>query len=85
MSMFSQALAGTILGVLPGLAAAGELEDLKQQLNLTLTRLNKVEQWQARKSYFDSGDTAWVMASSAFVLSMTLPGLALFYGGEYFC
>jgi Amt family ammonium transporter len=29
----------------------------------------------------DSGDTAWVLASSALVLMMTLPGLALFYGG----
>ena len=29
----------------------------------------------------DPGDTAWVLASSALVLMMTLPGLALFYGG----
>ena len=29
----------------------------------------------------DSGDTAWVMASTAVVLFMTIPGLALFYGG----
>jgi len=29
----------------------------------------------------DSGDTAWVLVSSAFVLLMTAPGLALFYGG----
>ncbi|HXC49742.1 MAG TPA: ammonium transporter [Candidatus Limnocylindrales bacterium] len=29
----------------------------------------------------DSGDTAWVLVSSALVLMMTLPGLALFYGG----
>ena len=29
----------------------------------------------------DTGDTAWVLASSALVLMMTLPGLALFYGG----
>jgi Amt family ammonium transporter len=27
------------------------------------------------------GDTAWVLASSGLVLMMTLPGLALFYGG----
>jgi Amt family ammonium transporter len=30
---------------------------------------------------FDSGDTAWVLTASALVLMMTLPGLALFYGG----
>jgi Amt family ammonium transporter len=29
----------------------------------------------------NSGDTAWVLASSAWVLLMTIPGLALFYGG----
>jgi Amt family ammonium transporter len=29
----------------------------------------------------DPGDTAWVLASSGLVLMMTLPGLALFYGG----
>ncbi|MEX5212587.1 MAG: ammonium transporter [Nitrospiraceae bacterium] len=29
----------------------------------------------------DTGDTAWVLASSALVLAMTVPGLALFYGG----
>lgn len=29
----------------------------------------------------DSGATAWVLAASALVLFMTLPGLALFYGG----
>jgi len=29
----------------------------------------------------DSGDTAWMLTSSAFVLLMTAPGLALFYGG----
>src|SRR6185312_8218519 len=28
-----------------------------------------------------SGDTAWVMTSTALVLMMTIPGLALFYGG----
>lgn len=29
----------------------------------------------------DSGDTAWILTASALVLMMTLPGLALFYGG----
>jgi Amt family ammonium transporter len=29
----------------------------------------------------DSGDTAWVLMSTALVLVMTVPGLALFYGG----
>ena len=29
----------------------------------------------------NSGDTAWMLTSSALVMMMTLPGLALFYGG----
>ncbi len=29
----------------------------------------------------DTGDTAWMLVSTALVLFMTLPGLALFYGG----
>jgi len=29
----------------------------------------------------DTGDTAWIMGATALVLFMTLPGLALFYGG----
>ena len=29
----------------------------------------------------DSGDTAWMLTSTVLVLLMTLPGLALFYGG----
>ena len=29
----------------------------------------------------NSGDTAWILISSALVLLMTMPGLALFYGG----
>ena len=29
----------------------------------------------------DSGDSAWILTSTALVLFMTIPGLALFYGG----
>jgi Amt family ammonium transporter len=35
----------------------------------------------APAAQIDSGDTAWVLVSSALVLLMTAPGLALFYGG----
>jgi Amt family ammonium transporter len=35
----------------------------------------------AEAQAIDSGDTAWIMTSTALVLFMTLPGLALFYGG----
>ena len=36
--------------------------------------------WAGGTPKIDSGDTAWVLASSALVLLMT-PGLALFYAG----
>ena len=35
----------------------------------------------AHADEINSGDTAWMLTSSALVLLMTLPGLALFYGG----
>ncbi|MDG2049039.1 MAG: ammonium transporter [Myxococcota bacterium] len=35
----------------------------------------------AQEDAIDSGDTAWMLVSSLLVLLMTLPGLALFYGG----
>ncbi len=35
----------------------------------------------AQADAVDTGDTAWILTSTALVLFMTLPGLALFYGG----
>ena len=35
----------------------------------------------AQADTIDTGDTAWILTSTALVLFMTLPGLALFYGG----
>ena len=35
----------------------------------------------AGPAFADTGDTAWILTSTALVLFMTLPGLALFYGG----
>jgi len=35
----------------------------------------------AQEPAIDSGDTAWMLTSTALVLMMTVPGLALFYGG----
>ena len=36
---------------------------------------------QAAPPKLDSGDTAWMLISTALVLMMTNPGLALFYAG----
>ena len=41
-----------------------------------------VVSWSAHaEPALDSGDTAWMLTATALVLFMTLPGLALFYGG----
>jgi Amt family ammonium transporter len=46
-------------------------------------RLDRLEQLAAGNppAIINSGDNAWVLASSALVLMMTAPGLILFYGG----
>ena len=36
---------------------------------------------QEATAKLDSGDTAWMLTSTAIVLMMTIPGVALFYGG----
>ncbi|MDG1351187.1 MAG: ammonium transporter [Crocinitomicaceae bacterium] len=41
---------------------------------------NKTYDYNVSEQAIDSGDTAWMLVSSAFVLLMT-PGLAFFYGG----
>ena len=47
-----------------------------------LTLLSSAAAWAAdAPPVVDTGDTAWVLTASALVLMMTLPGLALFYGG----
>jgi ammonium transporter, Amt family len=43
-----------------------------------LLALTGAPAWAAE---LDSGDTAWMISATALVLFMTLPGLALFYGG----
>jgi Amt family ammonium transporter len=43
--------------------------------------LSAAPAWAQADVVSDSGDTAWVLTASALVLMMTLPGLALFYGG----
>lgn len=41
---------------------------------------NKAYDYELNNAQIDSGDTSWMLVSSAFVLLMT-PGLAFFYGG----
>ncbi len=37
--------------------------------------------WAQGPGAISAGDTAWVLTASALVLAMTIPGLAIFYGG----
>ena len=49
---------------------------------LSILLIGLSEAWaQGAPLKVDSGDTAWVLVSSALVLAMLMPGLALFYGG----
>jgi ammonium transporter, Amt family len=50
-----------------------------QRITLSLLTLSACTSAQAEG--IDSGDTAWILTATALVLFMTLPGLALFYGG----
>ena len=49
-------------------------------VSLSVALLLSPSQAYAAES-LNSGDTAWILTSTALVLFMTLPGLALFYGG----
>jgi len=45
------------------------------------TALPALAQAAAEKPVLNTGDTAWMLTSTVIVLLMTIPGLALFYGG----
>jgi len=58
-----------------------ELQNERMQyrhLSQVMGNVNGTEQFS---EHFDSGDTAWMLTSTALVLMMTIPGLALYYGG----
>jgi len=50
-------------------------------LNYCLVTLTILLSPAVLSSEINSGDTAWILTATALVLFMTLPGLALFYGG----
>jgi len=47
----------------------------------TLAFVGQLHAQDSAPSAIDSGDTAWILVSTALVLFMTIPALALFYGG----
>lgn len=54
---------------------------LPQRIILALVTLLLPELLLADTATLNAADTAWILTSTALVLFMTLPGLALFYGG----
>jgi len=50
-------------------------------LALSISTLSAQTSTTAAVPTINSGDTAWMIVATAFVLLMTLPGLSLFYGG----
>ncbi len=64
----------------PNDAAAKAIVDAKATQD-GLAYKKKDEKEVAAAAAFNNGDNAWMMTSSLLVLLMTIPGLALFYGG----
>ena len=59
-----------------------KFRDMATGLGVVGAALLPMAAWAAdEKPKLDSGDTAWMLTSTALVLMMTIPGLALFYGG----
>jgi len=59
-----------------------DLENTVAALSEKVTAMEMAEHANRHlQTSIDSGDTAWMLASSALVLMMTIPGLALYYGG----
>ena len=50
-------------------------------LALTVLLSSAGESLAAETAKLDTGDTAWMLTSTVLVLMMTIPGVALFYGG----
>lgn len=63
-----------------GIALAGALPALAEEAATTVAAAVTATP-VAAASAVNTGDTAWVLVSTALVMLMTIPGLALFYGG----
>lgn len=47
----------------------------------TVSTLTAAGAAQAADAVMDKGDVAWMLVATTLVLFMTIPGIALFYGG----
>lgn len=71
----------TAWGLGIGIALAGALPALAEEAATTAVETGTAVPVAAAAAAVNSGDTAWVLVSTALVMLMTIPGLALFYGG----
>ena len=63
-------------------ARVTKLESIVGEVNITSLAFDLAQlKLLQGDSPFSAGDTAWVIMASSLVLLMTIPGLALFYGG----
>ena len=71
---------GWITGLMGiAITLAGALPALAEEAATSVT--TAVATTPAAAAAVNTGDTAWVLVSTALVMLMTIPGLALFYGG----
>jgi Amt family ammonium transporter len=54
---------------------------MKKGITFLIASLVGVSTFAANESSIDTGDTAWMLMSTALVMMMTPAGLALFYSG----
>ena len=72
---------GLAIAAVLGLACAAGFADMALAQNAAAPAADAAAPAAAAAPKLDSGDTAWMLTSTALVLMMTIPGLALFYGG----
>ncbi|MEN8842502.1 MAG: ammonium transporter [Lentimonas sp.] len=63
----------------PGILSAQEA--LTEQASDSVAAVTEAAETVADTAALSSGNTAWILTATVLVLFMTLPGLALFYGG----
>jgi Amt family ammonium transporter len=67
--------------IVAGLLAAMLAPAFAQEATEAAAEATEMAEMVADTPMLDTGDTAWMLTSTALVLLMTIPGLALFYGG----
>lgn len=79
--VFLAGLAIAPFGVAQEAAPEAVVDAAAEPVVLTLEQRIAALETSAAAGSVDSGDNAWMLTSTALVLMMSLPGLALFYGG----